>query len=330
MPQTGMVKDETIQLVVISVLLMTTILGGIYVTSTIRSEDPIQNRRILKEGDKLPTLWVYLNDSEVNSRHWTAFEERSSRVINVPFLNLCYETCVKMNGRDYRIEVIGGLSDIALRLGGWEALPTPLQNPQAIVREPELNWIRAAVLAKWGGLWVSPATLWLKPMGPLPKHVVLFGSDDEVTFVGDGGTSAPSLRVAWSPIPEHPTWVVWEQKVRARLEKRAGGAEFRRDHMSDAVDAIKDADARQEPIEVRPMAEVARKGSAGRRIQIEDLLTAGQDGAVHFDITCEAVYVPIPWPEIQERRAFGWFLRMSEEQILTSDLVVSSLFNRSL
>jgi hypothetical protein len=124
--------------------------------------------------------------------------------------------------------------------------------------------------------------------------------------------------------------VVWEQKVRARLEKRAGGAEFRRDHMSDAVDAIKDADARQEPIEVRPMAEVARKGSAGRRIQIEDLLTAGQDGAVHFDITCEAVYVPIPWPEIQERRAFGWFLRMSEEQILTSDLVVSSLFNRSL
>jgi len=290
----------------------------------------MQNRRILNEGDKLPTLWVYLNDSEVNSRRWTAFEERSSRVINVPFLNLCYETCVKMNGADYRIDVIGGLSDLAVRLGGWQALPTPLQNPQAIVREPELNWIRAAVLAKWGGLWVSPATLWLKPMGPLPKHVVLFGSDDEVTFVGDGGTSAPSLRVAWSPIPEHPTWVDWEHKVRARLEKRAGGAEFRRDQMSDALDAIKDADARQEPIEVRPMAELGRKGSAGRRIQIEDLLAAGQDGGVHFDLTCEAVYVPIPWPEIQERRAFGWFLRMSEEQILSSDLVVSSLFKRSL
>ena len=192
-----MVKDETIQLVVISLVLMTTILGGIYVTSMIRSDDPLQDRHIMKKGDKLPTLWIYLNNSEVNSRKWSAFEERSSRVIHVPFLNLCYETCVKMNGDAYRIEVIGGLSDLAVRLGGWETLPTPLQNPEALIREPELNWIRAAVLAKWGGLWVSPATLWLKPMGPLPKHVVLFGSDDEVTFVGGAGTTAPSLRVAW-------------------------------------------------------------------------------------------------------------------------------------
>jgi hypothetical protein len=325
-----MVKDETIQLVVISLVLMTTIIGGIYVTSMIRHDDPIQDRHILKYGDKLPTLWIYLNDSEVNSRRWTGFEERSSRVINIPFLNLCYETCVKMNGKDYRIEVIGGLSDLAVRLGGWEQLPSPLQNPQASVREPELNWIRAAVLAKWGGLWVSPATLWLKPMGPLPEHVVLFGADDEVTFVGDGGTSAPSLRVAWSPMAEHPTWVEWENKVRTRLEKRAGGAEFRRDHMSDAVDAIREADAREKPIEVRPMAELARKGAAGRRIQIEDLLTAGQEGDIHFDLSCKANYVPIPWPELKERRAFGWFLRMSEEQILESDLVISSLLNRCL
>jgi hypothetical protein len=99
--------------------------------------------------------------------------------------------------------------------------------------------------------------------------------------------------------------------------------------MSDAVDAINEAQARENPIEVRPTAELARKGDAGRRIQIEDLLTAGQDGEVHFDVSCTAVYVPIPWPEIQERRAYGWFLRMSEEQILGSDLVISALF-RSL
>jgi hypothetical protein len=100
--------------------------------------------------------------------------------------------------------------------------------------------------------------------------------------------------------------------------------------MSDAVDAIKDADASENPIEVRPMAELARKGAAGRRIQIEDLLTAGQEGDIHFDLNSEARYVPIPWPEIQERRAFGWFLRMSEEQILESDLVISSLLKRCL
>lgn len=324
-----MVKEESIQIVVVSIVLVTAILGGYFFVSTIKSDDPMQDRHMLKYGEDLPTLWIYLNDSDVNSRYWTGFEERSSRVINIPFLNLCYQTCVKANGRDYKIQVIGGLSDLAVRLGGWANLPTSLQSSSAPVREPELNWIRAAVLAKWGGLWVSPATLWLKPMGLLPKDkVVFFGSDDEVSFVGGAGTDAPALRVAWSPIPEHPIWVSWKNKVRARLEKRAGGAEFRRDEMTDAVNAMYEAQERGEPVEVRPMAELGRKGAAGRRIQLEDLLAAGQEGSLPFAITPEAVYVPIPWPELQERRAFGWFLRMSEEQIMGSDLAVSWLFRR--
>jgi hypothetical protein len=120
--------------------------------------------------------------------------------------------------------------------------------------------------------------------------------------------------------------VDWEKKVRARLEKRAGGSEFRRDEMSDAVDAIRMAEARGEAMEVRPTAELTRKGAAGRRIQCEDLLASGDVIDLPFSITKDAVYVPIPWPELQERRAFGWFLRMSEEQIMGSDLGVSHLF----
>ena len=292
-----------------------------------RSEDPMQDRHILKRGMEKPVLWIYVNNSEVNARGWQDFEARSSRVMNLPFLNLCYETCVKANGDDYRIEVIGGLTDLAIRLGGWEELPTSLRNPEAMVNEPELNWIRAAVLARFGGLWASPALIWLKPMGKLcKKSVTLFGSDDEVSFVGPGGTAAPSLRVAWSPIPEHPVWVDWEEKVRTRLEKRAGGSEFRRDEMTDAVDAQRFAAARGEPIVVRPTVELTRKGAAGRRIQCEDLLASGDVADMPFDITKDTAYVPIPWPELKERRAFGWFLRMSEEQIIDSDLAVSHLF----
>lgn len=317
-----MAKAETIQLLVVSLVLITAVIGGTFMVSTIRSDDPIQDRNIMEKGKELPTLWIFLNDSEVNSRHWTGFEERSTRVINLPFLNLCYQSCVKANGLHYRIEVIGGLSDLAVRLGGWNALPAALQNPAAPIRAPELNWIRAAVLAKWGGLWVSPATIWLKPVGVLPEHVVFFGSDDEVTFVGGGGTQAPSLRVAWSPIPQHPIWVAWERKVFERLEKRAGGAEFRRDEMSDAVDAIRMGVEMNQQVEIRPMAELTRKGAAGRRIEIEDLMSAGQEGVLPFDITSQTIYVPIPWPELQERRNFGWFLRLSEEQIMESDLTV--------
>jgi hypothetical protein len=323
-------KPETTQLLVVSLVLATAVLGGWYMVGGAQSNDPMQDRHLLERGKDLPPLWIYVNDSEVNARAWKDFGARNSYgVINIPFLNLCYQTCVQTNGRRYRIEVIGGLTDLAVRLGGWEALPSALQNPQATVREPELNWIRAAVLSKWGGLWVSPATIWLKEIGELPKdRIVLFGSDDEVTFVGDGGTVAPSLRVAWSPKPAHPVWVSWEARTRARLERRGGGSEFRRDELSDAVQAQQEAAARGEPIELRPTVELTRKGAAGRRIQVEDLLAAGTEGNLPFTIKEGASYVPVPWPELQERRAFGWFLRMSEDQILDSDLAISHVLRK--
>jgi hypothetical protein len=325
-----MVKDETVQIAAVGFVVLAAVVAAIYTISKTKEDDPLKDRYLIDKGKELPVLWIYLDDSEVNSRKWTGFEERSSRAINAPFLNLCYESCVKMNGSQYRIEVISGISDLAIRLGGWEAIPTPMRNPDVFLRECDRNWIRAAVLAKWGGLWVSPSTIWLKAMGPLPKdHVVLFGSDDEVTFVGSGGTDAPSLRVAWSPAPANPIWVDWEQTVRDRLEKRSGGSDFRRDEMSDAVHAIALSKEIGQPVEVRPMAELTRKGASGRRIQVEDLLASGQD-SLPFSITSEAVYVPIPWPEIKERRVFGWFLRLSEEQILESDMAVSWLFKKVL
>jgi hypothetical protein len=74
------------------------------------------------------------------------------------------------------------------------------------------------------------------------------------------------------------------------------------------------------------MAELGRT-AAGKRIQIEDILAAGQDGVLPFAVG-SAVYLPVPWPEILERRAFGWFLRLSEEQILSSDLAISSILRR--
>jgi len=315
------------QIIVGSLLAVGCIFAGTYVYAMQNKNDPF-SKNVLDVGKENPPLWVYVNNSDVNSRYWKDFGQRSSRVMNLPFLNLCYESLVRRNGTKFRVEVIGGLSDLAVRMGGWDALPTPLQNPDTVVNEPELNWIRAAVLAKWGGLWVSPATVWLRPVGELPKDkVVFFGSDDDVTFVGRGGTEVPSLRVIWSPTPDHAVFTGWEAKARHRVETRAGGSEFRHDEKADAADALVE---HRGSIEIRPMAELTRKGAAGRRIQLEDLLAGGQDGEFALKIDKESVYLPIPWPELEKRRNFGWFLRMSEDQILESDLAISVLLRRAL
>lgn len=313
---------ETKQLGVAALVLITAVIGGWLITNQIRDDDSMQDVNNLLIGMDKPVVWIYVNDSDVNSRWWTDFGDRSAHVLNVPFLNLCYQSIVKGCATDYRIEVIGGLSDLAARMGGWDALPTPLQNAQKIVNAPELNWIRAAVLAKWGGLWVSPSTVFLKTLGPLPPdRTVFFGTDEEVTVSGSAGTPVPGLRVVWAPAPDLPLWVAWEKTVRARLERRSGGSEFRHDEKSDLADAIASGN-----VEVRPMAELGRT-AAGKRIQLEDILAAGQDGVLPFAVG-SAVYLPVPWPELLERRAFGWFLRLSEEQILSSDLAISSILRR--
>jgi hypothetical protein len=74
-----------------------------------------------------------------------------------------------------------------------------------------------------------------------------------------------------------------------------------------------------------PNAELTRK-AGGRKIELEDLLASGTEGVLPFEIPKESLYVPFPWPELLERRMFGWFLRMSEEQIKESDLAVTYIF----
>jgi len=307
------------------VALTATVVGALFVYDY-EYKDSLNDRKFMEKGMDKPVIWIYLNSSDVNSRSWADFMARSNRVMNLPFLNLCYETVVKQNSDIYRVEVIAGLSDLAVRLGGWNAMPVPLQNPEAVVREPELNWIRATILAKFGGLWLSPASISIAPFGPLSKkHITFFGVDTVPAY--RTSDTLPALNAIWAPVPNHPMWVAWARTTAARLERRSGGSEFRHDEKSDLADALRKYN---NEITYIAAAEVSRKGASLKRIELEDLLAAGTEGALPFTISRGAVYVPIPYPEILERTAFEWFLRMSEEQILESDLVLSYLFRKAL
>jgi hypothetical protein len=286
------------------------------------SQNPFEATDLFKKGLGMPSIWVFFDTSIVNSRNYADFGSRSSRAINLPFLNLCYESIAKQNSSSYQIKAISGLAGLADLLGGWDQLPEKLKNPLVTLEPTDYTWIRAAVLSKFGGLWVLPSTICIRPFGPLPDVPTFFGTDTDETFVGTAGTVVPSFQVAWSPKPQEPLWVAWEAVSRKRLNTSGGGDTARG---ADKWEYLALA-SRFPNIEVRPLAEVGRKGAAGRRIQIEDFLAAGQEGSLPFKIGDMAVYVPLPWPELRDRRVFGWFLRMSEEQIAESDLVIRNLY----
>ena len=210
-----MEKFTILALVILCLLLLSLILG-LYYSKDLIAKNPFLDRNLLARGMDKPVIWLYYDQSDVNSRSWADFGARSSRALNLPFLNLCYETIVTQNP-EYRVEVINGLTGLA-QLLGVEALPSRLQNPIASVNAAEMNWIRAAILAKYGGLWLTPYCICVHPFGELPVDKIRFyGTDIQETYSGSSGTSVPGLNAIWSPTPQHQMFIEWEQLAHSRL-----------------------------------------------------------------------------------------------------------------
>ena len=304
--------------IVVGVLTLSAVTTGVYYSKALIEEDIFRNRKLLDKGLNNKTLWLYYDQSDVNSRWWADFGARSSRVLNTPYMNLCYNTITMKNGQTYNVKVIAGLSDLAVLLGGWDTLPKPLQNPIAPVNEAEINYIRARVLRQFGGLWVNPSTIFTRPLPDFSKSkaVIFFGTDKDESYSDDNGTPAPGTDIMYSPEPNNNVFIELERLALERVEKREGGRQFRGDIKYD----LRTQMVNDNTIQYYPEYEFARKDS-GRRIQLEDLLVSNS-----IPLSGTSCYVPIDSKELQERRNFGWFLRMSEEQILESDLFISKLF----
>jgi hypothetical protein len=292
---------------------------GAAVYGNFRTKNTFEDDKLLERGLNTPTIWVYVDDTDVNSRWWADFGARSSRVYNMPFLNLCYQTIVRAATNKYHVEVISGLADAERRLGG---LPEPMRNKRLPLRDEEMTYLKVAFLEQFGGLWLGPATICLKPFPVLPKEkIVLFGSDPLETYAGPQGTFLPNQHALWSPRPHHPFFGKWRMILEGRIGRQAGGREIRNDKNWD----ILFVGTGQKDVLVMPNGELTRK-QGGRKIELEDLLAAGTGGDLPFAVPSNVLYVPFPWPELLERRMFGWFLRLSETQVMESDLAVTHLF----
>jgi hypothetical protein len=314
---------STLAGVLVVLLIISCVLAVVYSSDQIR-KNPFLDRHLLQKGMDRPVIWIYYDNSEVNARQWSDFGARSDRAVNIPFLNLCYQSIVHHHSDLYRVEVIGGLSGAADWLGGWDQLPPGLRDPLSPVNEAERNYLRAAILARYGGLWLSASTVCLKSFGVLPKDkTVFFGTDLDEMYAGPEGTVIPGFRAIWCPVPQHPMFVEWAAVTYARIAAARGGAQIRGDEKWDFTRFT--TQYVHTGIMVDPSAEGMRKKD-GKRLQLEDLLASGA-----MSPACPvAVFVSFPWKELLDRRMFGWFLRMSEEDIMSSDLAVSHMLQESL
>lgn len=315
-------------LMILAILATFAMVYAFYYSKHSIAANPFLDKKLLQRGMDKPVIWLYYDESDVHSRKWNDFGSRGQRALMIPFLNLCYETIVKQNKDHYRVEVIGGLSGAAELLGGWDQLPPGLRDPISPVNEAELDYLRTAILANYGGIWLTPYSIALHGFGELPTDkVVFFGTDLDETHSGDSGTAVPGFRAIWSPRPHHPLFEAWKDVCYKRVSEKRGGEQIRGDAKWDFVRFS--TEYASQGVIVDPHAEGMRKKN-GKRIQLEDLLASGTDGHLPFDLYPHIKYIPLPWKELRDRQSFAWFLRTSEDQIMESDLVVKYLLNQAL
>lgn len=169
-------------------LLLVAVTAAMYANT--RNIGTFEDDNLMNRGLNTPAIWIYVDDTDVNSRWWADFGARSSRVYNMPFLNLCYQSIVKAAGQRYHVEVISGIGDAESRLGG---LPVGMSRKKLPLRDEEMTYLKVAFLEKFGGLWLGPATICIRDIPELPKEQLAFiGSDPLETYAGSKGTFIPN------------------------------------------------------------------------------------------------------------------------------------------
>ena len=264
-----------------------------------------------------PTLWWFVDD-EPNARSWLDFMGRKTTEPNRGYLQIALEAVRKTQGADFEIKPLIGRGAVMAQIPGA---------PQEAVRLPAALWRRYAIaglLEAQGGLVMDgDSTLCVGPsFDPLLTNVdaAVFGitADEPIVSPSTAVSPGPAPYVGWSRSPHHSAWAhaadIWTRLVRAGPQSWTS-AEARRTYMT-VFEAQRDLG-----ITTIRIADGGRLPD-GRPRQLEDLFGRVSEPAdPKTALTAGAVYVPYDGDELARRYEFNWFLRLSADQIKSSDLV---------
>lgn len=272
--------------------------------------------------DGKPVMWWIVDDSQINARQWLDWGDRGTYEPNEPYLQLCLQRARELWSAHFTITPLTGRVAVQRRLE-----EAGMTIPAEFDRCPPylwMAWCRAAFLSKLGGVWMDGSVL---PIGSatdfhsriLHADIKMFGTDpDEGLSVAESTLPAAGRSAGWAAVPGHPIWAGMEKDLRALIlegDQSWGAPEARR-----SLRTLWDKHCAG-TVKVDRRAEVSRD-QYGRRLELDTLLgeTDWPNGT-----TEGGLWVPLPDGRDQLERSspYGWFLRMSIDQIRDAKFVWS-------
>ena len=263
-------------------------------------------------GNK-PILWIPI-EYNINERNWLSFGSRNSYKLNQPYLYLTIQSIVNKCADDFNVCLIDD-SSISKLIPGWNINMDGLADP---VKSHIRSLAHIKILYQYGGVMVPPSFVCVQSLENIHSSLL----EQTCCYVGefvDRGSSSTLVNT----FPNH----------------KFMGCKKNSPVMKDLMlylEVLESKDATSEmdflgqinrwcfeAVEKRRMTLVdgkllGTKNNDNNNVVIDELL-----GSSYINFSDNIVGIYIPADEVLRRTKYEWFARLSNEQLLNSDVIVA-------
>jgi len=307
----------------ISVIIILTVLGILYEKYKLKfmPDEELQKydliRKYLLNGDEdlggKPILWIH-STHRVNARNWDSFYSRNNTKLNQPYILSCLESIVKKCGDSFNICLIDD-SSFSKLLPNWDIQVRKLANP---IRSHIRTLAMAKLLHSYGGMQIPDSSIVLKDLKPLYNRCL----SDKCCFVGE--TLSRNVTATYSSTFPN-TQIIGCKKNSPVIEEYISKLELlnSRDYTNE-MDFLGDMGRELYQYIISGKMNKIDGCTFGAKDNNNDDVTIDRLlGNTFIDFSPKLCAIYLPSQEILTRTKFGWFARLSQDQLRTCDTVAS-------
>ena len=269
----------------------------------------LMNQTSLKDGK--PIVWVHI-PHEINSRNWINFGSRNSKHLNNPYLYVTIKSIINSCGDKYNVCLIDDTSFTKL-MPKWSIQISDLAEP---IKGHLRSLAMMKVLYTYGGIAVPCSYLSLTNIDELVER-----KQHSMFVLEENVKSVVSTYVDY--FPSH--YFMGCDKECDNMKEYIEFTErlVSRDFTSE-MDFLGEMNRKlfelqqHNKISVIDGKLIGIKDASGKRVYIDELCGTSY---IDFDTTLKGIYIPSD--DVNKRIKYQWFGRLSPEQIIESDMIIS-------
>jgi hypothetical protein len=272
--------------------------------------EPVIGRNIIIK----PNLYFVVDDYGTNNRRWVDFGARSSRDLNMGFLDITRTKCFYTQGGDFEIILLMGRDAVAKKI--YEYRGVVPDNHKKVYPAIWKAWARSALLTHCGGMFFDGLSLCLGPRFlPVVKNypVAVFGTahDEPQTSSLNGSCSEFT---GWSKQANHPAWANLNNDLLEIID--AGNTSWTSAIARNTLAVLYNKHLRDSMPTLR-QCEWSRRHD-GRPIEIEDMFGRSfSELNKEWSAPESAVYLPLDYETINRSFTYKWFLSLTAQEIMS-------------